>query len=180
MSPKAQIKELEATSQKPAQPENTPKKDEKAATPCQGLQKDPSGSSNLGANVPETFEQLLKSESKLATAVAAIKTLMIVLDKCSAKTLQELIKLLREAVDQMKKEVDCSGCTGVQAGCELFLRFITTKLEEETFEAMRSKMLEKGNVFLEKMMTARLQGCIKCSRSIITYSGQFLSFAWVG
>ena len=68
--------------------------------------------------------------------------------------MQELIKLLKEAVDQMKKEVDCSACS-VQSGCELFLRFITTKLEEETFEAMRSKMLEKGNVFLEKMMTAR-------------------------
>ena len=130
LSPKAQIKELEATSQEPAQPENTPKKDEKAATPCQGLQKDPSGSSNLGANVPETFEKLLKSEPELATALAAVKTLMIVLDKCSAKTLQELIKLLREAVDQMKKEVDCSACS-VQSGCELFLRFITlaAKLE---------------------------------------------------
>ena len=70
--------------------------------------------------------------------------------------MQELIKLLKEAVDQMKKEVDCSACS-VQSGCELFLRFITlaAKLEEETFEAMRSKMLEKGNVFLEKMMTAR-------------------------
>ena len=89
LSPKAQIKELDVTSQKPAQPENTPKKDEKAGTPCQGLQKDPSGSSNLGANVPETFEHLLKSESELATAVAAIKTLMIVLEKCSAKVNKE-------------------------------------------------------------------------------------------
>ena len=86
----------------------------------------------LGANVPETFEHLLKSEPELATAVAAIKTLLIVLEKCSAKTLQELIKLLKEAVDQMKKEVDCSACS-VQSGCELFLRFITlaSKLEEE-------------------------------------------------
>ena len=108
------------------------------------LRTEPSCSSDLGANVPETFEHLLKSESELATAVAAIKTLMIVLDKCSTKILQELFKLLREAVDQMKKEVDCSGCTGVQSGCELFLHFITTKLEEETFEAMRSKMLETG------------------------------------
>ena len=64
--------------------------------------------------------------------MAAIKTLLIVLEKCNAKTLQELIKLLKEAVDQMKKEVDCSACS-VQSGCELFLRFITlaSKLEEE-------------------------------------------------
>ena len=112
--------------------------------------------SDLGANVPETFEHLLNSEPDLATAIAAIKTLTIVLEKCNAKTLQELIKLLKEAGDQMKKEVDCSAC-GVQSGCELFLRFITlaSNIEEEPFEVMRAKMLAKGNIFLEKVMTAR-------------------------
>ena len=53
------------------------------------LRTEPSCSSDLGANVPETFEHLLKSESELATAVAAIKTLMIVLEKCSAKVNKE-------------------------------------------------------------------------------------------
>jgi len=117
---------------------------------------------DLGANVPETFEHLLKSEPDLATAVAAIKTMMIVLEKCSAKTLQELIKLLKEAADKMKKEVDCSACS-VQSGCELFLRFITlaSKLEDETFEVMRTEMLKKGAIFLEKMMSAREKIALK-------------------
>jgi len=111
---------------------------------------------NLGVDVPATFEHLLKSEPELATAVAAIKTLILVLEKCTAKTLQELIKLLKEATDQMKREVDCSACS-VTSGCELFLRFITlaARLEEETFEGLRAAMLQKGNIFLEKMMTAR-------------------------
>ena len=82
--------------------------------------------------MPQTFENLLKSEPELATAVAAIKTLMLVLEKCAAKTLHSLMKLLKEATSQMKKEVDCSAC-GVTSGCELFLRFITlaSRLEEE-------------------------------------------------
>ena len=85
-----------------------------------------------GVDVPTTFEHLLKSEPELATAVAAIKTLILVLERCSAKTLQELIKLLKEATEQMKTEVDCSACS-VTSGCELFLRFITlaARLEEE-------------------------------------------------
>ena len=88
----------------------------------------------LGVDVPTTFEHLLKSEPELATAVAAIKTLILVLERCSAKTLQELIKLLKEATEQMKTEVDCSACS-VTSGCELFLRFITlaARLEEEVF-----------------------------------------------
>ena len=57
-----------------------------------GLKSEMSCTSDLGANVPETFEHLLKSEPELATAAAAIKTLIIVLEKCNAKTLQELIK----------------------------------------------------------------------------------------
>jgi len=116
--------------------------------------------SDLGANVPETFEHLLNSEPDLATAIAAIKTLTIVLEKCNAKTLQELIKLLKEAGDQMKKEVDCSAC-GVQSGCELFLRFITlaSNIEEEPFEVMRAKMLAKGNIFFRKSNDSKRKGC---------------------
>ena len=93
----------------------------------------------LGVDVPSNFEHLLKSEPDLATAVAAIKTLIMVLEKCSATTLQELIVILKEAINQMKKEVDCSTCS-VNSGCELFLRFITlaSKLEEEV---MKSKTL---------------------------------------
>jgi len=46
-----------------------------------GLKSEMSCTSDLGANVPETFEHLLKSEPELATAAAAIKTLIIVLEK---------------------------------------------------------------------------------------------------
>merc|ERR1719414_892134 len=79
----------------------------------------------------------------------------MVLEKCSARTLQELVKLLKEASNEMKT-VDCS-VSSVVSGCELFLRFITlaSKLEEGTFEEIRSVMLTKGMHFLEKMMSAR-------------------------
>jgi translation initiation factor eIF-2B subunit alpha len=82
--------------------------------------------------VAATFEQLLKCEPELATAVAAIRTLILVLEKCAATTLQELVKLLKDATKQMKGQVDCSACS-VTSGCELFLRFITltSRLEEE-------------------------------------------------
>ena len=110
---------------------------------------------NMGVDVAASFENILKTESTLATAIAAQRTLTLVLEKCSARTLQELVKLLKEASNEMKK-VDCS-VSSVVSGCELFLRFITlaSKLEEGTFEEIRSVMLTKGRHFLEKMMTAR-------------------------
>ena len=111
--------------------------------------------SDMGIDVASSFENIIRNESNLATAIAAQRTLTLVLEKCSARTLQELVKLLKQASDQMKN-VDCS-ISSVVSGCELFLRFITlaSKLEEGTFEEIRSVMLTKGRHFLEKMMMAR-------------------------
>ena len=77
------------------------------------------------------FEGILKAEPDIATAIAAMRTLILVLEKCSATTLQELVKLIKEASVEMKTRVDCS-VSSVESGCELFLRFITlaSKLEE--------------------------------------------------
>ena len=110
---------------------------------------------NMGIDVASSFENILRNERTLATAIAAQRTLTLVLEKCSARTLQELVKLLKEASNEMKT-VDCS-VSSVVSGCELFLRFITlaSKLEEGTFEEIRSVMLTKGMHFLEKMMSAR-------------------------
>ena len=115
-----------------------------------------STASNMGVDVASSFENILRTETSLATAIAAQRTLTLVLEKCSARTLQELVKLLKDASDEMKSKVDCS-VSSVVSGCELFLRFITlaSKLEEGTFEEIRSVMLTKGRHFLEKMMTAR-------------------------
>ena len=56
----------------------------------------------------------------------------------------------------MKSKVDCS-VSSVVSGSELFLRFITlaSRLEEGTFEEIRSKMLTKGKNFLEAKMQSR-------------------------
>ena len=41
-----------------------------------------------GVDVTEIFGGILQSEPALATAIAAIRTLMLVLEKCPARTLQ--------------------------------------------------------------------------------------------
>jgi hypothetical protein len=41
-----------------------------------------------GIDVATTFREILSSETSLATAIAAIRTLILVLEKCPARTLQ--------------------------------------------------------------------------------------------
>jgi len=112
--------------------------------------------SDAGVDIASRFEEILKNEPSLPTAIAAIKTLMLVLENCSAETLQELLELLKFATAEMKSKVDCS-VSSVVSGSELFLRFITlaSRLEEGTFEEMRKKMLTKGKHFLDSKMQAR-------------------------
>jgi len=112
--------------------------------------------SEAGVDVPDKFREILRCSSGLATAIAAIKTLMVVLEKCTAETLQELVELLKWSTVEMKSKVDCS-VSSVVSGSELFLRFITlaSRLEEGTFEEIRGKMLTKGKNFLETKMQSR-------------------------
>lgn len=100
-------------------------------TGSQTLTRRTSSMSDAGVDVAAKFEEILKSDPSLATAIAAMRTLILVLEKCSATTLQELVKLIKEASHDMKSQVDCS-VSSVVSGCELFLRFITlaSKLEE--------------------------------------------------
>ena len=77
-----------------------------------------------GVDVVSTFRDLLGSSPRLSTAICALRTLMLVLAKCKAGTLQELVAILKHATDTMKNKVDCSS-TSVVSGGELFLRFIT-------------------------------------------------------
>lgn len=112
--------------------------------------------SDAGVDIASRFDEILRNEPGLATAIAAIKTLMLVLEKCTAETLQELLELLKFATLEMKSKVDCS-VSSVVSGSELFRRFITleTRLEEGTFEEIRCKMLTKGKHFLDTKMQAR-------------------------
>nr|CAD7573893.1 unnamed protein product [Timema californicum] len=70
------------------------------------------------------------------------------------ETVQELDSNFQVAVDTMKN-TDYP-VTAVASGCELFLRFITlAKLDTKTFEACKSIMLHRGQLFLKKLMEAR-------------------------
>ncbi|XP_023329412.1 translation initiation factor eIF-2B subunit alpha [Eurytemora carolleeae] len=91
-------------------------------------------------------------ERDVSTGIAAIQGLMQVLRQSGAKTLQELIELLKSEAVKFK-EVDCS-VIAVTSACELFLRFITlahTQLESQDFATCLTLMLDRGTHFLAKL-----------------------------
>jgi len=102
----------------------------------------------------EIFQSSLAKD--VSTGIAAIQGLMQVLKQSQAKTLQELVSLLKEETGKFKK-IDCS-VIAVTSASELFLRFITlahTQLESQDFNTCLKLMLDRGNKFLEKLDGAK-------------------------
>uniref|UniRef100_A0A8D9B813 Translation initiation factor eIF2B subunit alpha n=1 Tax=Cacopsylla melanoneura TaxID=428564 RepID=A0A8D9B813_9HEMI len=101
------------------------------------------------------FTKILKEEREVSPGIAAIRTLLKVLEnERKTETVQELDSNLRTAIEAMKN-TDCP-VTAVVSGCELFLRFITlAKLDTSTFSECKNTMLHRGEVFLKKLTQAR-------------------------
>uniref|UniRef100_A0A8C4QC22 Translation initiation factor eIF2B subunit alpha n=1 Tax=Eptatretus burgeri TaxID=7764 RepID=A0A8C4QC22_EPTBU len=99
------------------------------------------------------FMSQMKQDPDVASAVAAIRTLIEFLNKDSGETLQGLRENLK-SVMELLNSADSS--VSVLSGCELFLRSITlTKLDEEPIIECRKLLIERGNLFLSKVSTSR-------------------------
>jgi len=104
-----------------------------------------------GQDTPvEIFKSALDRD--VSTGIAAIQGLMQVLRQSGAKTLQELVSLLKAETEKFKS-VPCS-VIAVTSASELFLRFITlahTQLESQDFNNCLQLMLDRGTKFLDKL-----------------------------
>ena len=105
--------------------------------------------------VSKYFKSKLKNEN-VATAVAAIETLLQCLKKDTAPTLSGLIDNLQKATEVLVG-TDCLGSTSVSSGSNLFLRFITlaSQLESPDFQEVKAVLIQRGEQFLQKVLTCR-------------------------
>ncbi|XP_013413591.1 translation initiation factor eIF-2B subunit alpha [Lingula anatina] len=100
------------------------------------------------------FTHLMGDDPSISAAVAAIQTLMEFLKLNSAETLSELRENLKDAIDTLTKTD--SSVASISSGCELFLRFITlTALDHSDFQECKTILLNRGNVFLQKVGMCR-------------------------
>uniref|UniRef100_A0A8C9TCB8 Translation initiation factor eIF2B subunit alpha n=1 Tax=Scleropages formosus TaxID=113540 RepID=A0A8C9TCB8_SCLFO len=122
----------------------------------------------------EYFQTQMRKDPDVASAVAAIRTLLEFLKRDKAETLFGLRKNLTQAIDRLA-EVDSS--VAVSSGGELFLRFISlTSLEHSDLSQCKKVMVERGELFLKKMSLSRSKVAklchtfIKDGAKILTHS----------
>ncbi|XP_053605764.1 translation initiation factor eIF2B subunit alpha [Plodia interpunctella] len=104
--------------------------------------------------VQNIFLNILREEEDVSAGVAAIKTLLTVIETYKVGTVRELDLNLQLAVEAMR---NCDQpVTAISSGCELFMRFITfAKLDVKSFEECEQIMLQRGRIFLDKLLEAR-------------------------
>ncbi|XP_050538849.1 translation initiation factor eIF-2B subunit alpha isoform X2 [Daktulosphaira vitifoliae] len=100
------------------------------------------------------FTNIMEKKPDVTASIAAIITLMKLLELDKSETVQELDFNLQSAVEIISK--GSSRSTGVSSGCALFMRFITfAKLDNISFAECKKVMLDRGKVFLKKLTEAR-------------------------
>ncbi|XP_048834055.1 translation initiation factor eIF-2B subunit alpha [Brienomyrus brachyistius] len=122
----------------------------------------------------EYFRTQMRQDPDVASAVAAIRTLLEFLKRDKAETLLGLRENLTQAIDRLAG-VDSS--VAVSSGGELFLRFISlTSLEYSELSQCKKVMVERGELFLKKISLSRSKVAklchtfIKDGAKILTHS----------
>ncbi|XP_011148255.1 translation initiation factor eIF-2B subunit alpha isoform X1 [Harpegnathos saltator] len=104
--------------------------------------------------IRQYFNDIIRNETDVSAGMAAIRTLLKVLERSKSETVQELRICLQDAIDAI-----CSTenpVTPIASGSELFLRFITlATLDTPSFAVCKRIMLDRGKVFYEKLVAAR-------------------------
>ncbi|XP_054908654.1 translation initiation factor eIF-2B subunit alpha-like [Poeciliopsis prolifica] len=101
----------------------------------------------------EYFRAQMRKDPDMASAVAAIRTLLEFLKRDKGETILGLRESLTWATSCLKGE---DSSVAVSSGGELFLRFISlTSLEHQDLSRCKKVMEERGELFLEKISMSR-------------------------
>eukprot|EP00042_Codosiga_hollandica_P025278 m.111423 g.111423 ORF g.111423 m.111423 type:complete len:300 (+) comp51820_c1_seq8:665-1564(+) len=103
----------------------------------------------------DVFRTVTQEKPDMATAVAAIHTLIKYIEKSEAETIAELRAGLTKVIQCLTRQ-SASTITSVSSGCELFLRFITLKaVHSQDFAECKRQLADSGKEFLERATQGR-------------------------
>uniref|UniRef100_A0A673L616 Translation initiation factor eIF2B subunit alpha n=1 Tax=Sinocyclocheilus rhinocerous TaxID=307959 RepID=A0A673L616_9TELE len=112
-----------------------------------------SSSANISDQLVEYFRAQIREDPDVASAVAAIRSLLEFLKREQSETILGLRENMTKAIHRLE-ETDSS--VAVSSGGELFLRFISlTSLEHPDLSQCKNVMIERGELFLKKISLSR-------------------------
>ncbi|KAG8146102.1 putative Translation initiation factor eIF-2B subunit alpha-like protein [Naja naja] len=127
------------------------------------------------AELVNAFNTQMRQDPDVASAVAAIRVLLEFLKRDKGETIQGLRANLNQAIETLSR-VDSS--VAISSGGELFLRFISlTSLENPDYSKCKEIMIERGEVFLQRISLSRKK-IAKLCHNFVKDGGKILTHAY--
>lgn len=105
------------------------------------------------------FQKCLKEDPDISIPLAAIKTLIKVIELSNAETIRGLDDDLKKVIKELKNSSHSP--TSITSGCELFQRFITLAAPEvllsKDFSQCKKALSNRGQLFLQQAEDSRKQ-----------------------
>jgi len=112
----------------------------------------------LQLNAVEFLQKCVKEDPDISIPLAAIKTLIRVIEISEEETISGIRENLKTVIGQLQENADYA-VTSITSGCELLLRFITLAAPEELlsrdFSECKRVLVQRGELFLQKAENAR-------------------------
>lgn len=102
-----------------------------------------------------TYRELLSSDPDLTKPVAAIESLIALLNSVPSTTVYETLDTVKAHSDRLKASV--ANPVPLTAGTDLFLQYLVSSLKQQegSFDAVRQHLLRNGRLFAQRAVAAR-------------------------
>ncbi|KAL5511586.1 GCN3 [Sanghuangporus vaninii] len=125
-------------------------------------------------NINGAYQRILANE-KISTPLAAILALTELIEQSNAGTMFELVQALHEGAEALRKQYTNS--ISINAGCELFIAFVTLfPHESASFNDLKIELVKQGREYANEALSYREKiaqqalGFIKDGSVILTHS----------
>ncbi|KHN99790.1 translation initiation factor eIF-2B subunit alpha [Metarhizium album ARSEF 1941] len=106
-------------------------------------------------SIVSTYHKLLASDPDLTKPVAAIESLIALLNTVPSTTVYETLDTVKAHSDRLKASVE--NPVPLTAGTDLFLQYLVSSLKQQdgSFDALRQHLLRNGRLFAQRAIDAR-------------------------
>lgn len=106
-------------------------------------------------SIVKTYRDLLVSDPDLTKPVAAIESLIVLLNTVPSTTVFETLDTVKFHSDRLKASV--ANPVPLTAGTDLFLQYLVSSLKQQdgSFDAVRQHLLRNGRLFARRAIAAR-------------------------
>ncbi|KAJ2778651.1 translation initiation factor eIF-2B subunit alpha [Coemansia javaensis] len=98
-------------------------------------------------DIVEHYNSLLQADSSISAPVAAVGSLVRLIESQKATTMLELMMIARAACDRLKKAAD--NPISLSAGCDVFLKQISRLSNTQSVEESRRALIKSGTEFVQ-------------------------------